>query len=106
MRKQLRILIYPECYTNECLGEKLRELLYEYLRNRGVRPVIELRHSYLIGRDRIIKELVSLSSGIGKLQADLILAIIDYEKGPARHYIDKNFELQDLTRRYRIKSGA
>lgn len=78
------MILAAECYSNACFAEELKKILYEE-RFRDVRII----HKHVLGRDRILKDSV----GIAEKTDELVIAIIDYEKGVARAYIEKQFRL-------------
>jgi len=81
MRKDLMVL--GECYANSCVAEMIIDILKLNTR---------VRHKYVSGRDRILKEITSLYE---KSRGDVnILALIDYERGVMRSFIDKNFRFE------------
>ena len=88
MKKKADLIILPECYANECVARMLKMKLRDFSIN------VEVSHNYKHGRDRIVQDLDKLASKVGN--AITLLALIDYEKGIARFYIDKNFELHRL----------
>jgi len=81
--KRVKLLL-AECYANACIaGEIAREL--------GVEA--KTRHDAKMGRDKVLKKIESLR---GKLiENESIIAVIDYEVGPMREFIDRNFEFRD-----------
>lgn len=80
------IEILSECYANKCLAGKLSEIL-----RKRTDYAIRVVHSYKYGRDRIISELLKRS-----LARQWIIAIIDYERGISRVYIDTLFKLKEV----------
>ena len=52
-----------------------------------------VRHSYMWGRDRIIKKVYEHAK---RKKDEVFVAVIDYERGVAREYINRNFRLQKL----------
>ena len=82
-----------ECYANTYVAKKLSQML-----NKKLKQPSKVRHSYKQGRDRIIKEIISIS----KRKDRLTIAVIDYEKGISRKFIDVNFELSKIDERILI----
>ncbi len=80
------IQLIPECYANRCIAEKLSEMLAKHL---GYTPRVV--HSYKYGRDRIIREIMKRSQ-----MGQRFIALIDYERGVSRVYIDRHFELEEI----------
>jgi len=76
------LTVVPECYANACFAQRLVDILRAA---RGVNP--RVIHRRVSGRDRILNILKQLPQ-------DNVLVIIDYEVGPAREYIDENFQLE------------
>ena len=70
----------PECYANRCLADELARML----RRR-------------IGRDRIVSRVLK-----SPLTGRLLIAVIDYERGVSRVYIDRHFELEEVADRILI----
>lgn len=79
-------MFIAECYANACFTQELRRLLSK----EGIHH-IEVRHKHTMGRDRILRDLIR----IAKRTSDLIVAIIDYEEGIARAYVDKQFKISN-----------
>lgn len=75
-------MIVAECYANACFAEELKKLLDK----EGVQH-IEIKHKSTMGRDRILRDLIR----IAKMTSNLVVAVIDYEKGVARVYVEKQF---------------
>lgn len=80
------IELLSECYANNCLASKLSEIL-----RKRTDYAIRVLHNYKYGRDRIIKEILKRSP-----TRQLIIAIIDYERGISRVYIDIHFKLKEV----------
>ncbi|HWQ16753.1 MAG TPA: hypothetical protein VNL13_02860 [Sulfolobales archaeon] len=89
MKRSLAIVV-DECYANKCLFEKLLDSLEENLRKNIEKPV---RHKDIMGRDRVIRAITNISK---MYPNHMIIAVIDYEEGPSRSYIDENFELEQV----------
>jgi len=53
-----------------------------------------VKHNYKFGRDRIIKDLIE--KYVQTERSEVIVAVIDYERGVARKYVEKYFNLQKL----------
>ncbi|WP_193322813.1 hypothetical protein [Pyrobaculum calidifontis] len=79
---RMELTVVPECYANACFAQKLVDILRAA---HGVNP--RVIHRRVSGRDRILNILKQLPQ-------DNVLVIIDYEVGPARKYIDENFDLE------------
>jgi len=80
----MELTVVPECYANACFAQRLVDILRAA---HGVNT--RVIHRRVSGRDRILNELE-------RLQQDKVLVIIDYEVGPARKYIDENFNLEKV----------
>jgi len=87
------LLLFAECYANECLAQKLAQNLKDV-------EEITIRHKEVYGRDTIIKILKKILAGEFKSPlvegALVIIVIIDYEKGDARKYIDNFFSQRQV----------
>jgi len=79
---RMELTVVPECYANACFAQKLVDILRAAY---DVNP--RVIHRRVSGRDRILNILKQLPQ-------DNVLVIIDYEVGPARKYIDENFDLE------------
>jgi len=79
---RMELTVVPECYANACFAQRLVDILRAA---HGVNP--RVIHRRVSGRDRILNVLK-------QLRQSSILAIIDYEEGQARKYIDENFQLK------------
>jgi hypothetical protein len=78
-------LLLAECYANACIASEIaREL------GLGART----RHDAKMGRDKVLRKIESLRKGLSRNSS--IIAVIDYEEGPTRAYIDRNFEFKDI----------
>lgn len=77
------VKLIAECYANKCIADKLSEILKKHTNYIIDTPL----HNYKLGRDRIIKDILKKQS-----TKHLVIAIIDYERGVSRVYIDKNFK--------------
>lgn len=86
------MLLFAECYANECLAQKLAQNL------KDVEEII-IRHKEVYGRDTIIKILKKILAGEFRsplVEGTLTMAIIDYERGDARKYIDNFFSQRQI----------
>lgn len=79
-----RIILLAECYANKCVALELRRLVMELSGSSISNPV----HNPKMGRDRVVKKILA-----GDLP--MALAVIDYEKGMSRVYIDQQFNIID-----------
>lgn len=84
-----RVEIVSECFANYYFAS----VLAQELRERTDWRIGKLRHSHKHGRDRIVGDLMKRSS-----RGTLTIAVIDYEKGIARKFIDYNFELREVVK--------
>ncbi len=84
--------LVSECYANKCVANKLSEILR---RRKGY--IVRVVHSYVHGRDRIVSKILKRVS-----MEQQLIAIIDYERGVSRAYIDKHFELKEIESRILI----
>ncbi len=80
-----RIEVLAECYANKCIAIELLQAI-----SKSIRCSAKIRHSYKQGRDRIVQEVVK------PLRECVRIAVIDYEKGASRIFIDKNFSLEKV----------
>jgi len=69
---RMELTVVPECYANACFAQRLVDILRAAY---DVNP--RVIHRRVSGRDRILNALM-------RLQQDNVLAVIDYEVGPAR----------------------
>ncbi len=81
-RVKLRVL--AECYANKCFAE-IPEASIE-----GVASVDSIVHSAKMGRDKVLKKAERAARGLG---GALLLLVIDYERGPARRYVEVKFKV-------------
>jgi len=81
---RMELTVVPECYANACFAQRLVDILRAA---HGINPRVS--HRRVSGRDRILNMLK-------RLQQDKVLAVIDYEEGQARKYIDENFQLERI----------
>jgi len=88
--KRFLAIAVAECYANKCLFEKLLDFLEKTLKINVEKPV---RHKNVMGRDRVIRAIIDISKTYPN---HLIIAVIDYEEGSSRSYIDENFELEQV----------
>ena len=86
--KGAELVLVSECYANKCLADELSQTLRRRA-GHGVRPKHNY-HNYRYGRDRIISEILK------KQLTGKLIAVIDYERGISRHYVDKHFELREV----------
>ena len=77
-------LVVAECYANACIAREITRSL-----NIGVK----LRHDVKMSRDKILKKIENLRGELG--ESSYLIAIIDYERGDMRKYIDLNFEFKE-----------
>ena len=80
--------VIAECYANQCFALELKHYVLNLRRNFKV----YIGHNYRFGRDRILKLIEKNADQVN----DLIIAIIDYEKGISRKYIDSRFKLSEI----------
>ena len=80
--------ILAECYANACIARELLRIIREELGTPG-----KVRHSYKQGRDSIVSEIEKLAQ---RKRDQVVIAVIDYETGIARKYIEKRFTLHEL----------
>ncbi len=83
-----KLNVITECYANKCFFEV-------YLKDKlSSKYQVESRHTPKLGRDEIVKRLKRIKERIGQVkgQNEILLAIIDFEKGENRKFIDENFE--------------
>lgn len=79
-------LVLAECYANTCFAEAIAE---------GLGLDVKPHHTREMGRDKVLVKAVRALEG--KLKDDeMELIVIDYERGPARKYIDENFERKGM----------
>ena len=67
----------------QCVAEELERLIREF--GYHARTI----HKYMQGRDRVVKEVMRVAGEVG----GLVVAVIDYERGASRVFIDKHFDL-------------
>jgi hypothetical protein len=86
-RVKLRVL--AECYANKCFAEILEASI------EGVTSVDSIVHTAKMGRDKVLKKAERATGGLGREEP--LLLVIDYERGPARRYVEVKFKvLRDL----------
>jgi len=87
----LSLYIIPECYANKGVGELVKESIGNEFKGK-----VHVIHKKWFGRDRVLKEILKL---IKTLKSDYVIAIIDYEEGLYRRYIDviRSGKLKDLS---------
>jgi len=81
------LILIAECYANACFAQELKKLL-----NREGVQYIRVKHKQTMGRDRILKDLLE----IAERTSNLIVAVIDYEEGIARAYVEKQFKTSNV----------
>jgi hypothetical protein len=82
-RVKLRVL--AECYANKCFAEILEASI------EGVASVDSIVHSAKMGRDKVLKKAKRATGGLGR--GELLLLVIDYERGAARRYVEVEFRV-------------
>ena len=82
------LIMIAECYANNCVGKALKRILVKRASQH-----IRIFHNRKMGRDRILKDLLR----IAEQKNDIIIAIIDYEKGIARIYVEKQFKMSQIS---------
>ena len=93
------VKIVAECYANACFGEKVKQVLIRTSRHLDVNVL----HNRFMGRDRVIK---FVKRTINQYKDVVLVAIIDYERGPLREYIDVFFrDLEPLQSNQKILVG-
>jgi hypothetical protein len=83
--KKIKLRVLTECYANKCLAEELKKFLVD------IANISSIRHSPKMGREKLLKIASRISENIE--ENELLLIIIDYERGLARKYIDTNFKI-------------
>jgi len=83
------LILIAECYANACFAQELKKLL-----NKEGIQYVRVKHKQTMGRDRILKDLM----GIAERVSDLVVAVIDYEEGIARAYVEKQFKTSSVNR--------
>jgi len=85
--RKVNLIVLAECYANKCLAVSLIAIM------RGRIPSVEakIKHNEKMGRDRILKVLDRVRGRLGG--AEVLLAVIDYERGIARKYVEANFKI-------------
>jgi len=78
-------LFLAECYANACIASEIA---------RGLGVGTKTRHDAKMGRDKVLKKIESLREELN--EGSFIIAVIDYEEGPIRVFIDRNFEFKDV----------
>ncbi len=87
--ERVRLRVLAECYANKCFAEILKTLI------EGVASVDSIVHSAKMGRDRVLRKAERTARSLGR--GELLLLVIDYERGPARRYVEAKFRvLRDL----------
>jgi hypothetical protein len=82
------VVVLAECYANRCVAEEIIEMLREVTEASK-----SIRHTAKMGRDEVLKRYKKILSNPSTSNA-YVLAVIDYEQGKTREYIDKNFDLR------------
>ncbi len=82
-RVKLRVL--AECYANKCFAEILEASMEDVV------SVDSIVHSAKMGRDRVLKKAERTARSLGR--GELLLLVIDYERGPARRYVEAKFRV-------------
>jgi len=86
---RVRLRVLAECYANKRFAEILETLI------EGVASVDSIVHTAKMGRDKVLKKAERATGGLGR--GELLLLVIDYERGPARRYVEVKFRvLRDL----------
>jgi hypothetical protein len=87
--ERVRLRVLAECYANKCFAEILEASI------EGVASVDSIVHTAKMGRDKVLKKAERAAGGLGR--EELLLLVIDYERGPARSYVEVKFKvLRDL----------
>jgi hypothetical protein len=71
---RVRLRVLAECYAIE-----------------GVTSVDSIVHTAKMGRDKVLKKAERTARGLGR--GELLLLVIDYERGPARRYVEVKFKV-------------
>ncbi|MCD6300642.1 MAG: hypothetical protein J7L82_01060 [Staphylothermus sp.] len=87
MVKILKVI--AECYANKCLAIELKHYIQNLMGIEEAKTV----HSFKHGRDRILKNIEKYT----QQTSEVIIAVIDYEQGVSRKFIEKQFELSEIT---------
>jgi hypothetical protein len=82
---RVRLRVLAECYANKCFAEILEASI------EGVASVDSIVHSAKMGRDKVLKKAERAAGGLGR--GELLLLVIDYERGPARRYVEVRFKV-------------
>jgi hypothetical protein len=77
--------VLAECYANKCFAEILEASI------EGVASVDSIVHSAKMGRDRVLKKAEQAARGLGR--EELLLLVVDYERGAARRYVEVKFKV-------------
>ena len=78
----MEVVVLAECYANKCIADEIINLL----RLRG-----NTIHSRVMGRDKVLRKY---RSTLERYANTYVIAVIDYEEGIMRTFIDKNFNLR------------
>ena len=79
--------LVAECYANKCIADKLSQAL-----RKRMGCEVRVKHTYRHGRDRVVSEI--LKRPLAGQQR--LIAVIDYERGISREYINNHFELEEV----------
>jgi hypothetical protein len=82
---KVRLRVLADCYANKCFAEILEASI------AGVASVDSIVHSAKMGRDKVLKKAEQAAEDLGK--EELLLLVIDYERGPARRYVEAKFRV-------------
>lgn len=86
---RVRLRVLADCYANKCFAEILEASI------EGVASVDSIVHTAKMGRDKVLKKAKRTARGLER--EELLLLVIDYERGPARRYVEAEFRvLRDL----------
>jgi hypothetical protein len=78
----VEVVVLAECYANKCIADEIVNLLR--LRENTI-------HSRVMGRDKVLKKY---RSTLERYANAYVIAVIDYEEGIMRTFIDRNFNLR------------
>jgi hypothetical protein len=82
---KVRLRVLADCYANKCFAEILEASI------EGVASVDSIVHTAKMGRDRVLKKAKRAAGGLGR--EELLLLVIDYERGAARRYVEVKFRV-------------
>jgi len=83
-----KIVLVPECYANNHIAYMLREELRKCVEEPGE---INICHTRVQGRDRIVKIAFEKA-----LPGKTLIAVIDYEEGASRVFVERRFKLEEV----------